>query len=334
MSVFWFAADTRLPPGFDSANGGILIRDFSELKGHKPGPGDISYISIARMDAGERRRSMLAIRRRCEQSAWGIVDPHGEIDDPATVFFLGACDYIGKHVFEHGVDKARARDVRAYAQSRSQLRAHQAEAEPTEPSATAASPGQDTGNFGGWRSVKPGQVYRFYFLFVAASAQTNLKTRLGEAGYIAFRDRLRAQIQQVLAEADPLLWMETDATAIYLIPSTERTGRNAIVACLRLLLGTPLFGYERLGLPFPIAFTCALHHGSSEFAVPGKTGTIVSDAVNFIFHLGAKCAQPGRLTISGDVDRSILPAPLRELFVDAGTFEGRSLLHSRRFGAV
>ena len=85
---------------------------------------------------------------------------------------------------------------------------------------------------------------------------------------------------------------------------------------------------------FRYKFTCAVHHGSTEFAAPGKTGTIVSDAVNFIFHLGAKCAQAGRLTLSSDVDRSIIPAPLRELFVDAGAFEGRTLMHSRRFGAI
>lgn len=330
MSVFWFASDTQLPPGFESAYGVVLTRDISELKNHKPQPCDISYINIARMDDGERRKSMLAIRRRCGQNAWGVADPLGELDDPATVFFMGGCDYLGPRVFEHGVDKARAREARAYAQ----LSMHGDEAGPAEVAVVTTDRGHETDVFGGWKTVKPGQVYPFYFLYIAASAQTNLKTRLGEAGYIAFRDRLRAQIQQVLAEADPLLWMETDTTAIYLIPSTARTGKNVVVACLRLLLGTPLFGYERLGLPFPIAFTCALHHGSSEFAIPGKTGTIVSDAVNFIFHLGAKCAQPGRLTISGDVDQSAIPAALRELFVDGGAFEGRTLMHSRRFGAV
>jgi len=320
-----------MPPGFDSAHGTVVNRDTTELKNHKPMSGDISYINIMGLDDTERRKSMLAFRRRCGQTAWAIADPLGEIDDPASVFFMGACDYLGPMTFKHGVDKARGRDVRAYAQSR--LENDGPRPSGATPCATVTAAGAVDETFGGWKSVRPGAVYPFYFLFVAVSAQMNLKTRLGESGYIAFRDRLRTQTQQVLADAEPLLWMETDTTAIYLIPSTTRSARHAMVACLKLLLNTPVFGYERLGLPFPIEFTCAVHHGSTEFAVPGKTGTIVSDAVNFIFHLGAKCAQAGRLTLSSDVDRSIIPAALREVFVDAGAFEGRTLVHSRRFGA-
>jgi len=330
VSVFWFALDNQMPPGFESAYGTVVHLDTTDLKNHKPTPGDFSYLNIAGLDGNERRKTMLAIRRRCGQTAWGVADPQGDLDDPAMVFFMGACDYLGPKVFTQGVDKARTRDVRAYALFRLECDDTRASV----PAPSSSSAGADAEAFGGWKVVKPGVIYPFYFLFIAASAQMNLKTRLGESGYIAFRDRLRAQIQQMLAEADPLLWMETDTTAIYLIPSTARTGRNVIIACLRLILGTPIFGYERLGLPFPIEFTCAMHHGSTEFAVPGKTGTIVSDAVNFIFHLGAKCAQPERLTISSDVDRSVIPPSLRELFVDAGVFEGRSLMHSRRFGAI
>lgn len=335
MSTFWFSPDNRRPPGFDAAHGAVVGRDMSEVKNHKPIAGDISYIDITSLDAAERRKSILAFRRRCGQTAWGVADPSGQIDDPASVFFLGASDYLGPMVFKHGVDKARARDVRAYAQSRLECESLRPSGAPLcAPDAAVTGGGAVVSAFGGWKSVRPGVVYPFYFLFIAASAQMNLKTRLGESGYIAFRDRLRAQIQQVLAEADPLLWMETDTTAVYLIPSVPRNASHAIVACLKLLLNTPIFGYERLGLPFPIAFTCAVHHGPTEFAVPGKTGTIVSDAVNFIFHLGAKCAQAGRLTLSSEVDRTSIPASLRELFVDAGAFEGRTLIHSRRFGAI
>lgn len=332
MSIFWFSPDNRRPPGFDSAHGTVVGRDTTDVKNHRPVSGDMSYIDVTGLDGAERRKNILAFRRRCGQTAWGVADPSGEIDDPASVFFLGACDYLGPMAFKHGVDKARARDVRAYAQSRLEcesLRPSGGSPRATDATTTASAPA-----FGGWKSVRPGVVYPFYFLFIAASAQMNLKTRLGEAGYIAFRDRLRAQIQQVLAEADPLLWMETDTTAVYLIPSVARNATHAIVASLKLLLNTPIFGYERLGLPFPIQFTCAVHHGSTEFAVPGKTGTIVSDAVNFIFHLGAKCAQAGRLTLSSEVDRTSIPASLREIFVDAGVFEGRTLIHSRRFGAI
>jgi hypothetical protein len=61
---------------------------------------------------------------------------------------------------------------------------------------------------------------------------------------------------------------------------------------------------------------------------------VVSDAVNFIFHLGYKRAEPGRLTISDEVPEEAVPEGLRDLFVPAGEYEGRSLVHSRRFTHV
>lgn len=331
MSVFVFSHDHAIAPGaILKAAAAVSVVNLELLKNHKPHPGDVTYVDYTGLDEEARRKALSLIKRRCSGEAWGIIDPEGTLDDPALLFFSGASDYLGPAACRIGIDKARLRAVLAFAdEHRRPAMADNGLAAQTSNSSCDKAP---LAPFCGWKAISPGTVYPFFFLYVSVSAQVNLKTRLGEAGYINFRDRLRAHCQQAFSEADPLLWMETDASALYLVPPQAANVGVATEACLRMLLGAPLLGYERFYLPFPISFSFALHHGSTEFAAPGKTGTIVSDAVNFIYHLGSKHAEPGRLTVSDEACRLAINHRFEDLFIPAGTFEGRSLVHSRRFG--
>jgi len=314
----------------------IELIPLADLKNLKPLPGDMSYLDVRGLDDDARKKAINLIKKRCPASAWGIIDAEGSIRDPAWLFFAGASDYLGRGVPVSELSKARIKAVQEYFSSRNgTVVAARIDSMPISPAAAfpVAVSTNPRVEFPGWKSVKTGAVYSFYFLYVSVTAQMNLKTRLGEAGYAAFRDRLRVQIQMYLAEADPLLWMETDSSSLYLVPSKASNFRALVIACMRMLLWAPLIGYEKFGFPFPITFNFALHHGQTEFAPPGKTGTIVSDAVNFIYHLGVKRAEPGRLTISIDASESLIPGAMADLFSGIGTFEGRNLVQSRRFGS-
>jgi hypothetical protein len=314
----------------------VKLIPLAELKHLKPLPGDTIYMDVRGLDDGARKKAMALLKKRCAGVAWGIIDAEGSIQDPSWLFFAGASDYLGRGVPISEITKARIKAVQEYFSGRggtcAAARFDTSLAVPPVSSAIAgcASPKLE---FPGWKAVRTGAIYPFYFLYISVSAQMNLKTRLGEAGYAAFRDRLRVQIQLNLAEAEPLLWMETDSSSLYLIPSKAANFRALVIACLRMLLWAPLIGYEKFGFPFPITFSFALHHGQTEFAPPGKTGTIVSDAVNFIYHLGVKRAEPGRLTISVDTSESAIPGTMSDLFSSTGSFEGRNLVQSRRFGS-
>jgi len=331
MSVFVFSFDHAIAPGAVlKAAAAVRIVKLEQLKLHKPHQGDVTYVDFTGLDEDARRKALVTIRRRCAGEAWGIIDPEGTLDDPAMIFFSGACDYLGPAACRVGIDKARLRAVLAYSSARrNTVLDCVAPAIPNGDSSCDESP---QAPFCGWKSIVPGTVYPFFFLYVSVSAQLNLKTRLGEAGYVNFRDRLRTLCQQTFSEAEPLLWMETDASALYLVPPQAANVSAVTETCLRMLLGAPLLGYERLYLPFPITFSFALHSGSTEFAPPGKTGTIVSDAVNYIYHLGSKHAGPGRLTVSEEAAKLTVTPRFEDLFTPAGNFEGRAVLHSRRFG--
>jgi hypothetical protein len=125
--------------------------------------------------------------------------------------------------------------------------------------------------------------------------------------------------------------METEAHSLLLIPARSNNCRAAIEAALKMILSSRLVCMEKLFLPIPVEFTFALHYGDTVFQAPGKTGAVVSESVNYIFHLGAKKAEEGRLTISGDVSEEAVPEALRDFFIPAGTFEGIAVSHSRRF---
>jgi hypothetical protein len=315
---------------FSAANARNLvpleILPLDALKSLKPEPGDMTYIDISSLGPDARRKAIQSLRRRSGDAAWGIIDPSAVIDDPAMVFFDGASDYIGPGAIEGGINKSRVKAVLAFAALQSALNAIVLSRGSENP-----SPPAPADEFPSWKSIVPGMVYPFYFLYVSVTGQSSLKVRLGEPGYAAFRDRLRAFIQQSFSDADILLWMEKETNSLYLLPPRASNIRSAIIACLRILVWTPLIGYEKFGLPFPVEFSFALHRGRSEFATPGKTGTIVSDALNFIFHLGTKRAEPGRITISAEAACDAVPEQFSDLFVDGGSYEGHGLVHTKRF---
>ncbi|MDX9898439.1 MAG: hypothetical protein RBT62_05945 [Spirochaetia bacterium] len=330
MSVFIFTLDRQamvtrgVKPGQVSS-----ISELGGLKTHRPEPGDMTYLDVSGLKEAESRKMLSLLKKRCLQRAWGIVDPDGSIADPASLFFSGASDYVGPGVNSGVPGKARVKAALGYfevIQRSTAVDSTMLGAGAPKPVGESPEPG-----FGGWNTIRPGSVYPFYFLLVSVSAQMNLRTRLGESGYRTFRDRLRQQLHLALADSEPLLWMETEAHALYLVPPCASRALAATEACLRMLLGAPLIGYERLGLPFPIAFSFSMHYGETEFAPPGKTGTIVSDAVNFIYHMGTKRTEMGRLTVSEEALAFGAHHGLKDLFVPAGILEGRAIAHTRRF---
>ena len=65
----------------------------------------------------------------------------------------------------------------------------------------------------------------------------------------------------------------------------------------------------------------ALHIGRTVYESRGNTGKIVSDTVNFMFHLGQKYLKSQNLFLTEAIV-PFLPEGLRECFTGVGTFEG------------
>ena len=286
---------------------------------------DQVYLDISGLSAAVLKKAVDAFKKSRAGSFWGIIDPKGSAEDPALFFFEGARDYIGPALVKKGLGKKR------FAAAENQTPGPQYCDKSKGAASSAGKVKLPAGKFSGWKSMRSGTTEYFLFLYVSVAGKTNLRSQVGEAAFSTVKNRLRDALQQGLLEADALHWVETEENSLFLIPPRAPNARAAVEASLKMILHSRLISLEKLGLSFPLDFTIALHYGKTAFRAPGKTGTIVSEPVNYIFHLGAKKAETGRLTVSSEVPEDAIPEGLADLFSPAGVFEGISIRHSRRF---
>jgi hypothetical protein len=330
MTIFIFSSSTKINLGFDAKTSKLVqFLPLTAIGKHNPSSDDMSYIDVSSADDKEAIRLIGVLKRHCLQSPWGIVDLKGILQDPANWFFNGASDYIGAETIKLGIKGKRFSQIQAFFASRNDI---QDEAVMAVPIASANKKVSISNKFSGWNTIKTDEICPFFFLYVSFQGKSNVRARLGENGFNVLKIRLRNLLQQSFSESDALLWMETESDFLFLIPPKYQNAKSAVVACLKTLISMPLIIAEKFGLiNFSADFVFALHYGKVPFKAPGKTGTVISEAVNFIFHLGAKFAKPGRLSISGDVPRAVVPDKLQDMFIDAGTFEDSRIIHSKKF---
>lgn len=249
-----------------------------------------------------------------EGCSWGVVDRAGAIADPAALFFAGAKDYLGPHLMREGIGTARIERALAFAG----LAPGKADS-----SALPASP------FPGWGGLSPGDEVQVRFCYAAVGNQRELLERIGEKRLNKLKEDFATFLQPWAKECGGIEWIRDQSGSLLLFPPRDE-GMNPVLAAFRLLLDRALIGYEVFRLETPLTFRFAFHAGATMWRPPGSTGTVVSDDVNFIFHLGTKAADDGAIFISDVAERSVPPC-LRDLFAAAGDFEGRRLSASKRF---
>jgi len=260
---------------------------------------------------GEKRVLELASKiEEVESCAWGVIDRAGESPDPSRFFFAGASDYVGERLFKAGFEPGRLETVLDYAGF---------ETEECAPEET----------FPGWAKLEEDAEAPVRFCYAAIGNQKGLLERIGEKRLGKLREDFAAFLEPWSKECGGIVWIRDTAGCLVLFPPNDE-GMNPLLAAFRLLLDRALIGYELFKLEVPLTFRFAFHRGHTMWRKPGATGSIVSEDVNFAFHLGTKAAGDGYILASADVEESI-PECLADLFSPSGDFEGRHLVASRRF---
>jgi len=279
----------------------------------KRAPGSFVYIdAAAEPDIGR----LLECGARLEAAgdcAWGVIDRANLVDDPAALFFAGARDYLGQRAIKAGLDPERVRQALAFAGIVPRQDAQ----------APVAPP------FPGWSGLAVGREIQVRFCYASLGNQRELLERIGEKRLYRLLEDFAAFLESWAKECGGIVWIRETAGNLLLFPPSDE-GMNPVLAAFRLLLDRALVGYEVFKLETPLTFRFAFHSGATMWRPPGSTGTIVSDDVNFVFHLGNKAAIDGVILVSEEATASV-PACLRNLFVPAGDFEGHVLSASTRF---
>ena len=306
------------------------------LAKHSPGSADITYIDVSGLAAAELKKTITQAKKSCKDSAWGIIDPKGSVKDAASLFFDGASDYLSASVLKTsgGLDAKRLKDALQWRKSaaRAVVSANDEKSESSSggflnsgvklPAASA---------FPGWKKMQTGKSMPFYLLYCSLQGKVPLDSRIDGKALTQVHKKFLTLLSGKLKDADGLLWMDTGKDCLFLLPPKAKSAEAAIKACLGMIVASPLLVMETLGVYIPANFIFALHYGSISYKPPGKTGTVVSDAVNSVFHLGSKKAEPGRFTISGAIPDASIPKSCYDIFAPCGEYEGRKIWQTKKF---
>lgn len=246
-----------------------------------------------------------------EPSGWGVLDREGECADPAAWFFAGASDYVGPALFKAGLGADRLENALAYA------------------GMDEGEDGAEIAAFPGWAALEEGAEVAVRFCYAAIGNQKDLLERIGDKRLDKLREDFAAFLESWSKECGGIVWIRENSGCLVLFPPFDE-GMNPVLAAFRLLLDRALIGYEVFKLEVPLTFRFAFHAGRTMWRKPGATGSVVSEDVNFVFHLGTKAAGDGYILASAEAEGAIHDS-LRDLFSPSGDFEGRALHASRKF---
>jgi hypothetical protein len=242
---------------------------------------------------------------------WAVIDRERTLMDPAALFWQGAVDYIGGGAAEGVVDQARLSAIQAYAErlvnhvprtNRHRIR---------------------QGSFPGWDALIEGKSYELCAFFAGVWDADGLRTRLGEQRFARFKVAALGVVNMIIQEHGGLLWIADDQSFLALFPPEPAS--QLVVSAMRVLANMRLISYEQLRLEQEVGslFFC-LRRCELPWQKPGKTGTVVSDALNYMYHLGRKFTPPCTIDLVDDLAETIEPR-LKACFHEVGNFENRPI---------
>ena len=313
-----------------------VVRDLTEPT--------VLYYDLEGESQHARSRNIRYLTRGPEHPI-GVIDGAETVPDPAELFHAGAVDYLGPNALEQGVQPKRVRRAlslfeHAYGQNGSagvgNARVDDEADQLCDDATTGGSSATmvlspQTGQRMArcrpsgldWSRIQASQDYTFLMLYAELDLDSDLRriwsTRRIESLSASFRNYLETE----LADHQARTWMWHDTAGLLLLPFD---GQHCLVLrdCVRLMLSQTLMAVEHLDLSHAVGFRLALTTGETTYQNSGQTGGIISDSVNFVFHLGKKYLRLGQFIVGEEVLWLADPR-LRKLFTFDKRYENREL---------
>lgn len=317
MKVIVFSDNRRLRAAFR-----IQSLDFAcrkELRRLVPAVREpaLCYLDLAGLSKG-KLAGWLRLLAANPQLCYGLIDT-GRLSDPARAFHDGAVDYLDRAALRKGIDGRRLARVWAYCRK---ARPELAGREPQAASSKAVylPSGPD------WSGVYPGREYTFYLLFIELDGKEEMERKYGVRNLGIALSSFRSYIESSVRPYQGRLWIWSSFGGLILFPFNGK--ECPALGCLfRLVLFRHLYDIEESRFPNFLSYRLALHVGNLVYS-ERNAGSVVSDGLNSVFHLGQHFARPGGFYLTEEALR-FGPPVLRPFFLEAGEFEGRKILRMR-----
>jgi hypothetical protein len=293
---------------------GILVASGGDLGVlRKRGSGFLVYRDLAGLSP-ERVEAELLRLESAGFEAWAVIDPDGLVDDPAALIHRGAADYLGPRAPESAFSISRFSDAAAFAEGRAPARASRLEPCGSDAQAEAAYSAAH------WDSLIEGTTYRFAFLYSQIEGAETLQNQMGEDRANRFLKAFKQLLDDAAASCKGIPWMWRAGSGVHIFP--YEPGTSCIVrAFARFMVSWPVEGTRRQDTRSLTPFRLVLHVGDAAWMQPGKTGTLVSDALNSLFHLAQRHAPARSFTLTEPAFGMAEPR-LEALLEPSGYYDG------------
>jgi hypothetical protein len=276
----------------------------------------LCYLDLATLPAGQLAGCLRLIRAR-PQLSYGLVDRRGQQPDVARLFQEGAADYVDREALAAGVTAKRLLRVVAF------LRTRRSEVPVGLPGVVG---GRLLPSGTDWSEVTPEREYTFCLLFIELDGREEMEKKYGVKNLGIALASFRSYLENAVKPAQGRLWIWTGFGGIVLFPFSG-ADCPALGCLFRLVLFRHLYDVEESQFPNFLSYRLAMMIGNLTYT-QANVGSVVSDSLNSVFHLGQEFSKPGQFCLTDDVLRFGHPA-LKEYFLEAGNFEGRRILRMR-----
>lgn len=272
------------------------------------------YASIPEQD--KTRDLNYLLKKQDVQRA--IIDRKNEIDDPAELLMRG-CDYISGRLLKNGIKPARLNKFTTWRSAN----AGDSEAMPPAAVKSLEKISSQLVPENGWAGIKSGKEYTFFMLFTEISIPSEWKKKSGNVHLNEIKQKFQTVVERISAAFDGKIWIWNEYGGLVLF-CFDGSSCSPVIPAMKLLLNRALISIEDFDLHTPIRLRASMHLGNTIWKARGETGTIISDSLNSIFHLGTKYTPLDDLDITEDIYKLLIPR-LKKLFNKAGSFEGRNI---------
>jgi hypothetical protein len=317
MTIILYSDNDTVIKKFDSLgrarNFDFSVKPVSELKDavKKQNSDTIYYLDISAPGWRDQTKLVRFLAKQ-DSSRIGIIDKNGIINDPAALFHAGAIDYIGQTILKKGIPSKRIKQILKYADTHKIVGTEVAEKD----TPTIYS-GKD------WKTIKPGKEYTFCFMFTELDLHADWEKKSGKYHLDKVGTDFHNFIERRVSPMNGNIWIWDQFGGLVLFPFDGHTC-DPILECFKIILNRTIISTEEFPHDILLSYRIVLDIGNTVYRKRGDTGTVISDTVNSLYHLGKRFAKPGNFYLTETVLPHVPPG-IADYFLYAGEFERKKL---------